>query len=275
MKTTKTSRFFSLMITAGFIAITVISCKSKNSNTGAAQISDETIKQEVEAYAYPINSIFDVTKMLNTIEASYIVGIANDPEKADEIFSEQSKAINLGVYTADLAYATTYNQKADVQNYFKATEVLVSELSLKSAFNSELANQIEANIDNRDKLVEIVTGMLQDAYAYLNKQGRSELSYLIVSGTVFEGLYLTTHLSENTFQNPKLIEAILYQKEPLKKLETLMENYKDSELTQSVLANIKSINAIYAQVEGSTSMTEEQVNQLTTLLNTIREASIQ
>jgi len=270
MKFTKASKIISLIVLSGFVSFSVISCKNKVATTNEPQVTDETIKQEIKEYTYPINSVFDVTNMLIAIDASYVIGITNDPSNVEKYFSEQSKAFNLGVYTADLAYATTYNEKADVQSFFKATEKLVSDLSLTSAFSKDLQNQIESNVDNKEKLIEVITKMSQDAYSYLNNQGRAELSYLILAGTVIEGLYLTSHISESTYQNPEIVKALLFHKEPLMKLEKLMEN-GNSELTKSVLTNIKSLNAIYAKVEGTNSITKQQTEELTSLLNTIRE----
>ncbi|MCW0481912.1 hypothetical protein [Gaoshiqia sediminis] len=270
MRTNKAYQFISLAIVAGIFSAGFSSCTGKSSKK-SSPVAEETIKQEIEEYAYPLPSAFEVTNMLNEIEASYIVGIANDPEKASSYLSEKSKAINLGIYTADLAYATTYNQKNDIQAFFKASETLVRELDFTSAFDQDLADQIEASMDNKDKLVEIVTDMFQNAYSYLNKQGRTELSYLVLSGTVIEGLYLTTHISENTFQNPKIIEAILFQKEPLAELEKMLAYFEGSELLSDVQEDIKRINAIYAQEEGTTSMTEKQVLELTETLTKIRE----
>lgn len=258
------------MIVSGFISFSVVSCKNKGAKSEALQVTNETIKQEIKEYVYPISSVFEVTNMLIAIEASYVIGITNDPANVDKYFSEQSKAFNLGTYTADLAYSITYHESADVQRFFKATEALASGLSITSAFSSDLPKQIESNIDNKDKLVEVITKMSQDAYSYLNNQGRSELSYLILAGTVMEGLYLTSHLSESTYQNPEIVKAILYHKEPLMKLQKLMES-GNTELTKPVLDNIKKINAIYSEVEGSTSITKQQIEQLTSILDQIRK----
>jgi len=273
MKLTKASKIISIMILTGIISFSLISCKNKSSNTEAPKVTNETIKKEIKEYTYPINSVFDVTNMLIKIEASYVIGITNDPANVDKYFSEQSKAFNLGVYTADLAYSTTYNERTDVQRFFKATEALASSLSITSAFSSDLPKQIESNIDNKEKLVEVITKMSQDAYSYLNNQGRAELSYLILAGTVIEGLYLTSHLSESTYQNPEIVKAILYHKDPLMKLEKLMEG-GNKELTTNVLANIKSINAIYAEVNGTTSITKKQIEQLNSILEKIRKENI-
>ena len=272
MRITSTCKLVSLALVAGFFAF---SCTGKKEKKAGPEVMEETIEEEIREYSYPLASAFEVTNMLNEIEASYIVGLTNNPEKAANYFSEKDRAVNLGIYTADLAYATTYNQKSDVQNYFKASETLVRELDLSSAFNENLPEQIEANLDNKEQLVDIITNMFQDAYSHLNQQGRTEVSYLVLSGTVIEGLYLTLHVSENTFQNPELIKAILFQKEPLKKLESMMVDYKDSELLKDVYQDIVKINQVFALEEGATSMTKTQVEKLTGLVDAMREKFVQ
>jgi hypothetical protein len=271
MKFTKASKIILLVAFSGLISFSVISCKNKGAKTETPQVTNETIKQEIQEYTYPVNSVFDVTNMLIGIEASYVIGIANDPANVEKYFSEESKAVNLGIYTADLAYSTTYNNKADVQKYFKVIESMANNLSVSGAFSKDLPNQIESNIDNKEQLVKVVTKMTQDAYSYLNNQDRAEVSYLIVAGTVIEGLYLTCNISETTYQNPKIVEAILYQKDPLYKLEKMMEECNNRDLLKSTIASLKSINAVYAQVEGTTSITKQQTDQLTSLINKIRK----
>lgn len=275
MKTLKTLKFISLVLVSGLLFASLSSCSNKRAKKESPKVSEETIKKEIQEYSYPLPSAFEVTEMLNEIEASFIVGIAHNPEKAETYFSEKSKALNLGIYTAGLAYATTYNQKPEIESYLKASEKLVMELDLKAAFSEDIPEQIEANMDNKEKLVEIVTGMFQGAYSYLNRQGRTEVSYLVLAGTVFEGLYLTTHISENTFQNPKLIETILFQKKPLAELEKMMEEYKDSDILKETYKDLKAVNAIYALEEGTTSMTKEQVLKLTETISKIREKMIE
>lgn len=270
-----TNKLLALALLAGVLSPVFQSCTGKSPKKETAEVAEEAIAKEIEEYVYPLPSAFEVTNMLNSIEASYIIDIANAPTKAESYFTENSKAVNLGIYTVDLAYATTYNQKPEIQSYFTACEKLIRDLDFTSAFDENLPDQIEENMDNKDKLVEIVTTMFQNAYSYLNKQGRSELSYLVLTGSVVEGLYLTTHISENTFQNPKIIEAILFQKTALADMAKMMEPYKDSETVKEAFAAIQSINAIYAMEEGTTSMSETQVKQLTETVTSIRTAYVQ
>ncbi len=276
MRTLKTFKLTLWVIAFGILASGFYSCgsRSQKKNSERLKISDELIEQEVEKYIYPLPSTFEVTNMLNEIEASYIFGIGNDPENAVSYFTEKSRAINLGIYIADLAYATTYNQTSEIQDYFRAIERLTRELDLTAAFSSDLPGQISDNINNREELIDIVTNVFQNAYSFLNRQRRTELSYLVLAGTVYEGLYLTTHISENTFQNPRLIETILFQKQHINDLGELLEEYKDSELLSETWQDISSINAIYALERGTTAMTEEQVTKLTETITQIRNRHV-
>ncbi len=277
MRTLKAFKLILLVIVFGIPAGGFYSCGNRNQEKDNKQqeISDERIEQEVEEYIYPLPSTFEVTNMLNEIEASYIFDIANDPEKAGSYFTEKDRAVNLGIYIADLTYATTYNQSAEIQNYFRAIERLTRELDLTAALPDDLPDQISENINNKEALIEIVTNVFQDAYSFLNKQGRTELSYLVLAGTVYEGLYLTTHISENTFQNPRLIETLLFQKQHINELTQLLEEYKDSELLSETYRDVSAINDIYALEEGTTSMTKEQVTKLTETVTEIRNKYVE
>lgn len=270
MKLNAFSRILLILPVALAIVFTTSCNKQKKQS-----VSESDIKKDIEEYVYPLISAFDVTTMLSEIEATYIVDIANDAGKVDQYFTEQSKAVNLGVYVADLAYATTYKQKTAVQEYFKSIESLITDLDLTAAVGKELATEIENNLDNNEVLVDLITKLSQNAYSYLNKQGRTELSYLVLAGTALEGLYLTLNISENTLQNPKIVETILYQKEPLQKLQTLMEPFANSPLSSNIYQMVKSINQVYALEESTTAMTLDQIEQLGNLLNELRAETVQ
>lgn len=277
MKSMKTLRMVAAVILSVILTTSLFSCgnRSQKNKDTANTISDDRIEQSVKEFIYPLPSTFEVTNMLNEIEASYIFDISNAPEKAGSYFTEKSRAINLGIYIADLAYATTYNQSAEVQNYFRATERLTRELDLTAALPADLPRQISDNLNNKEELIKIVTEVFQNAYSYLNEQGRTELSYLVLAGTVYEGLYLTTHISENTFQNPRLIETILFQKQHISELGALLDEYKDSELINETWQDIAAINEIYDLEEGTTAMTKEQVTRLTDTITRIRNKHVE
>ena len=68
------------------------------------------------------------------------------------ISAVQHRAINLGVYGADLSYATLYNIQQEVINYLDAIRSLANELNMSKIYNEALYDQNKANFDNRDEL---------------------------------------------------------------------------------------------------------------------------
>ena len=272
MRTLKIHSIFGLIIAACLLLGTFSSCNNANKAKKAKMDAEAkaAIQQEIRDYTYPLPSVFEVTNMLNKIEARYIIDICNDAKKSDSYFTEKQQAENLGIYTADLAYAITYNQKDQVKNYFKACEDLIQKLDFTAAFDRNLPDQIENNMDNKDSLVNIITKMVENTYSYLNQHGKQKISYLTLAGTAIEGLYLTTHISNNTFQNPEIIKAILFQKEPLMKLQKMIEPLKKSEKVQDAYNGIEKINSIYALEEGNSSMTQKQIEQLTKTVSDLR-----
>jgi len=272
MRTLKIHSIFGLIVVLSLLLTTFSSCNNANKAKKAKMDAEAkaAIQQEIKNYTYPLPSVFEVTEMLNKIEARYIIDICNDAKKADSYFTEKQQAENLGIYTADLAYAITYNQKNQVKDYFKSCETLVQKLDFTAAFDRNLPDQIESNMDNKDSLVTVITGMVEKTYSYLNQHGKQKISYLTLAGTVIEGLYLTTHISDNTFQNPEIIKAILFQKEPLLKLQKMIEPLKKSENVKDAYDGIEKINSIYALEEGNSSMTQKQIEQLTQTVSDLR-----
>ncbi len=82
------------------------------------------MRTEIETNVYPLPTSAEVIKMLTDLEVGYIIGISNPVENTKKYFSSTTRAINLGVYGADLSYATLYNMQQEVINYLDAIRSL-------------------------------------------------------------------------------------------------------------------------------------------------------
>ena len=59
-----------------------IACQTTTKKPGQEKIDKKDIQKEIDEIMYPLPSPFELTNMLNEIEASFIIGITNEPEKA-------------------------------------------------------------------------------------------------------------------------------------------------------------------------------------------------
>ena len=168
------------------LAISVVACKPVDNKKSAKQtvkpLLKKTIEKQVKDVVYPLPTTFELTSMLNRIGADYILGLSNSTENADKYFTEKARALNLGVYGADLSYASTYNRKQETMLFLKASKTIIDNLEITSTYNETLVEDVEKNLDNKDQLVKLVTNSFYDTYEFLNKNGKANLSLLVVSG---------------------------------------------------------------------------------------------
>ena len=252
---------------ACLVAFGLYACNSGSGKktTEAPKKADkkETVIKEVSEY--PIPTAFNVTKMLNQAGASYILAISNPVENAEKYFTAKEKAINLGVYGADLAYASTYEMKQETMQYLKAAKQLIDGLEISSNFNMSFAKRVEENLDNKDSLINIISNSFYDTYEFLNGNGKDNLSLLIMSGSFIEGLYITSQIGLSANEPAKFNKILAGQKASIEKLMELVTPVKEDADMKDMYVELEKLNKLY-QVEG-----EMNADQMKTLVNTIAE----
>jgi len=259
------------------IATSVIfaSCnmRSKSSSTSSApEIKKENVEKEVREFVYPLPTSFQVTEMLNRIEAAYILSLSNPVTNVEKYLTEKSQALNLGVYSTDLSYASTYNQKQETVDFMNASKSLIENLDIAPALDKDLLQKIESNLDNKDELVDLITNSFYDTYEYLNKNDRGSVSLIVLAGSWVEALYISTHISEDTFNNKEMVVIIMNQKEPLNKLMTLLNQNADEDV-QEIIEDLKILHEIYNSIDAG-SITEDQLTAVKENIGLVREKFI-
>ncbi len=249
-------------------------CKSKK-NAGEAVSSGnlpienkQEIRKQVQEFLYPLPTSMEVVQMLQDIGISYIIGISNPIENVDKYMSSGSKAIALGVYGSDLSYASVYNMQQDVISYLDVIKKLASELYLQDVYNEKIIKRINNNLNNKDSLVNILTNVLFESYNKLNQNGKGDIALMMVTGGWIEALYLTTHVSANSYDNYELVKIIADQKKSLDKLLDVLNERKGDASMDNLINTLQPLKKLYD--EAGDSMTEKQLNAISAEVEKIR-----
>jgi len=254
----------------------ITSCKNKASEKEQKKVELEqvkTIEGEIETNVYPLPTSAEVIKMLSDLEVGYIFGISNPVENAKKYFSSTSRAVNLGVFGADLSYATLYNIQQEVINYLDAIRSLANELNMSKIYDETLYERIKLNFDKRDELVKVLTTAFNDTYTYLADNDQQSLALLVVGGAWVEGMYLTTHVSEAAYQVAGISKNLLEQK---KSYELLIELTKPYETDPIVTDFVKKLDPIKKVYDGlGTSLTTQNIIDITKAIEEIRGQIVQ
>ena len=222
-----------IVVLSGILMVSLVNCSggkkgaTNEQSTASSGLDKEEFEENVREIVYPLPTAFEVTEMINKVEASYIIGITNRTENIDKYFTDKDQAINLGVYSADLSYASTYNMKQEIMSYMETLENLVVELGITGAFSVDFIDEVEANIDNKDVLVDLITGSFYDTYEYLVKNNKEDLSLLVLAGTWVEAMYISCNISETIYHNPELVKEIMHQQTSLGKIILMLDEHRD------------------------------------------------
>lgn len=278
--TVNMKRFLSLSATAIIISGLILnpSCRSKSSQEAKkanqkeiAQV--ETLKQEIEKNVYPLPTSADVIKMLTDLEVGYIVGISNPASNAKKYVTSAAKAVNLGIYGADLSYATLYNMQQHVTDYLDAIRVLATDLNMGRIYNAALYDSIKVHFDDRNILVKLLTDAFNDTYKYLSENDQQTLALLVVGGAWVEGMYLTTHVSETAYNVAGISGVLLDQKKSFDLYLDITKPYMNDPMISDFLKVLEPVKKVYEGL--STSLTEQNIKDITAAMNIVREKLIQ
>ncbi len=262
------TKTLSLIIGATLVAAAVLTAGSCGNRSGkkAAITSANQLTEAV--INYPIPTAYEVTNLINRAGVAYIIGITNPPAKAESYLTEFDKAINMGVYGADLAYVTTYNMKQETMDYMKVLRKLVDELQISTNFNTELARKVESNIDNKDSLINIISQSFYDTYNFLINNGKDDMSIMVLVGTWVEGLYITSMAANTSLQAADMLMIVANQKASLNTLVEILDAHKESADIAKLRQLLDPIITEYGKVSGAVSA--EQSLQIGTVIEGIR-----
>ncbi len=257
-----------ILLVTGLIACTSRSDKSVSKDLEATEA--DTLKEKVIEHisGYPLPTSFEITTLLNEAGAPYILAISNPTSNAGNYFTQVEKALNLGIYGADLSYASTYMMKQETMLYLDASKKLIDEIEISSAFNQTYAERVEKNLENGDSLISIISDSFIDTYNYLTSNNQDKLAILVMAGSWIEGLYITTQIAITAEDNAALMDIILNQKSSLKKLVEIMEPIKADEDVIEISNVLNELKGHYDAIEDQ--LSDETFEKIESIVGSIR-----
>jgi hypothetical protein len=268
-------RFFVIgLLTTALLLSSGCKQSSKQTEPSIQPAEDLTPREDLipELSGYPIPTSYDITKHIYQTGAAFLSHIPNGPEKASEYITQRDKVLNLGVYAADLCYATTYMMKQATLNYLEASKTLIDDLGISTTFNVTYAERIETNIESRDSLIQVVNESFDDTWNYLVENRQDVLARLVVCGSWIEGIYITTNVAASAIDNTSFLEALAKQKNSLNELVDLLGPVKDVEEVTDIYESLSDIREFYDGVGDI--MTDEQLKVLKEKIEVLRESIV-
>jgi len=189
------------------------------------------------------NDLFDIVKSLGVEQKP---GITNDVAKVGDYVDSKSKALNFGVYSADLGYISCFEAGPDFLSYFEVIRKLGDDLGISAAFDQSIIERIETNEGNLDSLFSISNDTYFESYAFLEENGKGKELGLIIAGGWIESMYLIFELSGDYREDNILNSSIADQQIILESILEFLSRYPGDDM-QDVQERFSNILMSYTE----------------------------
>jgi hypothetical protein len=254
-----------------------ISCGGNEKNEGdemdttamnTATASKSNSKAQNIFYAIP--SPIELAQLIQRAGAKYNKDLLNNPQDVNKYASNTSKALNLGVYGADLSYTSVFDDNTQESIlYLAATRKLAESLGVGNAFDEKTVDRVQANTAHKDSLFTIISDSYMTTDEMLKESQRESASALVISGGFVEALYLGTQLAKTSKSPKDIIQRIAEQKGTMDNVVGLLSTYEKDAGVASVLPDMKSLKEIYDQVKVESKSASETKTNAETKVTTI------
>lgn len=197
---------------------------------------------------YAVPSPVEMADILHETKAVYDVEILNNPNAVSNYVTDYTRALNLGVYFADLSFTSMFDYPQEAMKFMGSAQAISEELNIQGVFTEEVMMRLEENMSNKDSLIDIVSSTYVDTDLYLHDNERPIIAKAILAGAWLEGLYIAVNLETDSNQASVVWEKIGEQKPALSNLVKMLEDCHDAQF-EDLIAELKKLVDIFDFVQ--------------------------
>lgn len=215
-------------------------------DTLATNKSMEEDLNKSKTILYTLPSPIEMASLIKESNVKYDEEMLNDLSLSDKYSGTLKMAVNLGMYSTDMSFASMFNQSQKTVEYFSALKDLSGKLGIVNLIDENTIAKMEEKSTSKEDILKVISDVYMDVNQYLTENDRKNVAVMVLTGGWTEGLYIALSLM-NDKPNAQLIERIVAQKLALATVLNILEksnqNGTDQDLTylQSKMNEIKVI----------------------------------
>lgn len=236
-----------------FFLLTFTTCKNSDKSDDISDISDSVAiaVQKTKLSAQNVfNSLPDRSELLKLVDENkleYDTEILNQPDNVKNYNTELYIALNLGVYGSDLSVAGVFDQTQESLLFLKCVNSLAQKLGVNKAFDQTMFDRMDAQRDNKDSTLQIITIAFKQTDEILKANNRPATSALIIAGVWIEGFYTSCQIAKKT-PSEGIVKAIIKHKETLDNIIVLLGQNDLDKNSLFIMDDLSTISSIMSDI---------------------------
>jgi hypothetical protein len=209
------------------------------------EISSANIESILASIPHPLELAVHVQESGIEYNSAYL----NSTDNYSNYNTSNKKALNLGIYGADLGYTNIYSQIQDGLDYLTVVSKLSDDLNIGQFFDFESLRRLTDNNSNLDSLLMITNQNFDRINGHFVDQNNASLSTLLLTGGWLEALHITNQVTLTQMDNKDLRERIGEQKIVLDNIVLLLTVYSEHDAQiADLLADMQRLEKAYQSV---------------------------
>ncbi len=241
--------------------------KQKKEVPQVVQKDVERVQEDIKQAERIFNALptpLESAMLIKNAGASFDRKYLNPIENQKLYTTTRSMALNLGVYTCDLSFASLYDQTQLIIDYMNAAKKMADGLGILDAINQETITKLENNINNKEVIMEIISETFLNTNSYLADNNQSAIAAIVLVGGWIEGLYISTQLVNlKDFDGNKLVATIIDQKLSIDILINLLDSHKGNPVVDELIGQMSKLKGVFDKINIQTTPIKTEIDQST------------
>jgi hypothetical protein len=253
--------------------ILLSSCSSGGNKVQKIETASDTTKnskqlindvKQAEKIFNALPSPLESAMLIKSTGAQFDRKFLNLVENAKNYTTNRSQALNLGIYTCDLSFASMYDQTQLIIDYMNAAKKMAEGLGILDAIQKSTIDRLEENINNSEVIMEIVSETFMNSNSYLADNDQPAIATIVLVGGWMEGLYIATQLIDiKDFNGNKLVGRIIDQKLSIGILLNLLESNKGNPAVDELIVQMNQLKIAFDKINISTTPIKTEIDKKT------------
>tara|TARA_B110000046_G_scaffold185757_1_gene229102 strand:+ start:3372 stop:4283 length:912 start_codon:yes stop_codon:yes gene_type:complete len=210
--------------------------------------SAQSMNTNINGKIFSITSPIQMVSLLKSQDDVFNESVLTDPKNVENFTTTFKRAINMGVYGADLGYATIYEKNMQAVSYLGSVDKLSAELGISGAFDADLVSRFIENGNNQDSMLVIMSEGYRKGDQFLKDNEQHDVASLILTGGWIESLYFATTIFEKT-EDQEIANRISEQKTTLKTIIELLTDFNTEGTYTKLIDDLKDLKTDFDQIK--------------------------
>jgi len=270
-------------------SVALYSCHGNGSSSTDKTVADTLTKANVQkgvapedqdSETYLLPSPLQIASIYKSAGLSYEEGVSAPFKDAGVFNSQYERALNMGIYSADLSYYILNKQTDAANKDLALVKSLADKLGFGSVFESNsFLKRFQSNMNSTDSLASLIAELQMETDTYLENNKQKYIGVIAFAGAWVESMYIGDRVYEKD-KSKGVSSRISEEMNILEGLTKVLGKYKDKDNNiPTLISQLKEIKDAFDSFdevksfnpdsEEPVSLTPEHVTQLGKLIQTL------